>query len=261
MNFVGPRVVRISPTQGDRLAPSGGWPVVSAAVSVLLMTIRVVIADDQPLLRTGLRKVLESDPDLVVVAEAADGIEAIDTAVGALADIVLMDIRMPRMDGIEATRQLAAAAPATRVLILTTYDLDEYVFGALQAGASGFVLKDVPPEQLISAVHVVAAGDALLSPSATRRLVAEFARRPVLRDQPAGLADLTDRELEVLQLMARGWSNREIAAHLILGEATVKTHVGHLFAKLSLRDRAQAVVIAYEAGVVAPGNLNPIDRR
>jgi DNA-binding NarL/FixJ family response regulator len=217
------------------------------------MPIRVVIADDQPLLRTGLRKVLESEPDLSVVAEAADGYEAIDAALGARADIVLMDIRMPRLDGIEATRRLALAAPATRVLILTTYDLDEYVFSALQAGASGFVLKDVPPEQLIEAVRVVAAGDALLSPSVTRRLISEFARRPVLREQPAGIAELTEREREVLQLMARGLSNREIADRLILGEATIKTHVGRVFSKLHLRDRAQAVVVAYETGIVSPG--------
>ena len=217
------------------------------------MSIRLVIADDQPLLRTGLRKVLESEPDMTVAAEAGDGFEAIDATVGTHADVVLMDIRLPRMDGIEATRRISAEAPDTRVLILTTYDLDEYVFSALQAGASGFVLKDVPPEQLIDAVRVVHAGDALLSPSVTRRLVTEFAKRPVLAERPAGLDELTERELQVLELIGRGMSNREIAERLILGEATIKTHVGRVFAKLGVRDRAQAVVVAYEAGVIAPG--------
>jgi DNA-binding NarL/FixJ family response regulator len=217
------------------------------------MPIRVLIADDQPLLRTGLRKVLEGEDDLRVVAEAGDGHEAIEAARGARADIVLMDIRMPRMDGIEATRRLAESAPDARVLILTTYDLDEYVFAALQAGASGFVLKDVPPEQLIDAVRVVAAGDALLSPSVTRRLISEFARRPALAPPHPGLAGLTEREREVLRLMGRGLSNAEIAGRLILGEATVKTHASRVFMKLGLRDRAQAVVAAYEAGIVSPG--------
>ncbi len=220
------------------------------------MSIRVVIADDQPLLRTGLRKVLEMEEGMSVVAEAADGHEAVEAARGTHADVVLMDIRMPRMDGIEATRHLTELAPETRVLILTTYDLDEYVFSALQAGASGFVLKDVPPEQLVEAVRVVAGGEALLSPSVTRRLISEFARRPQPPAPPPALGDLTERETEVLRLLGRGMSNAEIADRLILGEATVKTHVSRVFMKLGLRDRAQAVVAAYEAGIVAPGEAD-----
>jgi len=215
--------------------------------------ISVLVADDQALVRGGFTILLENDPGIDVVGEASTGRQAVELVARHHPDVVLMDIRMPRMDGIEATRRISAEAPDTRVLILTTYDLDEYVFSALQAGASGFVLKDVPPEQLIDAVRVVHAGDALLSPSVTRRLVTEFARRPVLPERPAGLDDLTERELQVLELIGRGLSNREIADRLILGEATIKTHVGRVFAKLGVRDRAQAVVVAYEAGVIAPG--------
>ena len=221
------------------------------------MTIRVLIADDQPLMRTGFRMILDAEPDLEVVGEAADGAEAVRLAAGARADVVLMDVRMPGMDGIEATRRLAGdgVQDPVRVLILTTFDLDEYVLSALRAGASGFLLKDVPPEDLVDAIKVVAAGDALLAPSVTRRLLDRFAAS--LPDpaaaRPAALDTLTARELEVLGLVARGMSNAEIAEHLVVSETTVKTHVGRLLAKLDLRDRVQAVVLAYETGVVRPG--------
>ena len=221
------------------------------------MTIRVLIADDQPLMRTGFRMILAAEPDLEGVGEAADGAEAVRLAAGARADVVLMDVRMPGMDGIEATRRLAGdgVQDPVRVLILTTFDLDEYVLSALRAGASGFLLKDVPPEDLVDAIKVVAAGDALLAPSVTRRLLDRFAAS--LPDpaaaRPAALDTLTARELEVLGLVARGMSNAEIAEHLVVSETTVKTHVGRLLAKLDLRDRVQAVVLAYETGVVRPG--------
>jgi DNA-binding NarL/FixJ family response regulator len=219
------------------------------------MTISVLIADDQGLVRAGFRKLLESEQGLRVVAEAADGIEAIALARRLQPDIVLMDIRMPRLDGLEATRRLLHGPTRTRVVMLTTFDLDEYVFDALTAGASGFLLKDAPPEQLIAAIQVVAGGDALLAPSITRRLIEEFVRRPPSRaGPPSRLAGLTARELDVLKLLARGLSNAEIAAELILGEATVKTHVGNLLTKLGLRDRVQAVVLAYESGLVQPGS-------
>jgi DNA-binding NarL/FixJ family response regulator len=218
------------------------------------MTISVLIADDQGLVRAGFRKLLESEDGLLVVAEAADGIEAVALARQLQPDIVLMDIRMPRLDGLEATRRLLNGPTRTRVVMLTTFDLDEYVFDALTAGASGFLLKDAPPEQLIAAIQVVAGGDALLAPSITRRLIEEFVRRPPPRSgPPIQLAGLTAREVEVLRLLARGLSNAEIAAELILGEATVKTHVGNLLTKLNLRDRVQAVVLAYESGLVQPG--------
>jgi DNA-binding NarL/FixJ family response regulator len=221
------------------------------------MTIRVAIADDQALVRAGFRKLLEVEPDLDVVAEARDGLEAIALARSLRPDVVLMDIRMPRLDGIAATRQITAAAD-TRVLVLTTYDLDEYVFDALKAGASGFLLKDSPPADLIAAIHIVAAGDALLAPSVTKRLIAEFARRaaPTARSTDV-LARLTPRELDVLTLLGRGLSNAEIAAELIVGQATVKTHVGNVLMKLDLRDRAQAVVVAYESGLIQPRSGNP----
>ena len=221
------------------------------------MTIRVLIADDQPLMRTGFRMILDAEPDLEVVGEAADGAEAVRLAAGARADVVLMDVRMPGMDGIEATRRLAGdgVQDPVRVLILTTFDLDEYVLSALRAGASGFLLKDVPPEDLVDAIKVVAAGDALLAPSVTRRLLDRFASS--LPDpataRPTALDTLTARELEVLGLVARGMSNAEIAEHLVVSETTVKTHVGRLLFKLDLRDRVQAVVLAYETGIVRPG--------
>jgi DNA-binding NarL/FixJ family response regulator len=221
------------------------------------VTIRVLIADDQPLMRTGFRMILDAEPDLEVVGEAADGAEAVWLAAYVRADVVLMDVRMPGMDGIEATRRLAGdgVQDPVRVLILTTFDLDEYVLSALRAGASGFLLKDVPPEDLVEAIRVVAAGDALLAPSVTRRLLDRFADR--LPDpaaaRPGALDSLTARELEVLGLVARGMSNAEIADHLVVSETTVKTHVGRLLAKLDLRDRVQAVVLAYETGIVRPG--------
>jgi DNA-binding NarL/FixJ family response regulator len=216
------------------------------------MSVRVLIADDQALVRAGFKKLLEAEPDIHVVGETVDGAEAVEAVRRLGPDVVLMDIRMPKMDGLEATRRIVESAPSTRVLILTTYDLDEYVYDALRAGASGFLLKDSPPEQLIAAVHVVAGGDALLAPEITRRLIEEFARRPMPRSEPL-LAQLTRRETEVLKLLARGLSNTEIAAELVLGEATIKTHVGNVFTKLALRDRAQAVVFAYESGLVQPG--------
>jgi DNA-binding NarL/FixJ family response regulator len=219
------------------------------------VSIRVLLVDDQALLRAGFRLILESEPDLEVAGEAGDGHEAVEAAGRLAPDVVLMDIRMPRLDGIEATRRVVRAPGAARVLILTTFDLDEYVFEALRAGASGFLLKDTPPEDLVSAIRVVAGGDGLLAPSVTRRLIEEFARQPA-RDAPppAALDSLTARELEVLTLMARGLTNHEIATQLFVGETTVKTHVGRVLDKLGLRDRVQAVVLAYECGLVLPGN-------
>ena len=215
--------------------------------------IRVLIADDQALMRGGFRMILDAQDDIEVVGEAIDGRDAVEQYRRTAPDVVVMDVRMPAMDGIEATRRLTAAGPPARVLILTTFDLDEYVYEALRAGASGFLLKDRPPEELVAAVRVVAAGDALIAPSVTRRLIEEFARRPQRPAAPDGLDELTEREREVLVLMARGRSNAEIAAGLFIAETTVKTHVGHVLAKLRLRDRAQAVVIAYESGLVHPG--------
>ncbi len=199
--------------------------------------------------------ILESEADITVVGEASDGREAIEVVARSAPDVVLMDVRMPVMDGIEATRHVVASEGDARVLILTTFDLDDYVYSALRAGASGFMLKDAPAEQLINAVRVIAAGDALLAPSVTRLLIEEVSRRPSVDPSAVapGLADLTDRELEVLMLMARGLSNSEIATQLYLGEATVKTHVGRVLTKLGLRDRVQAVVVAYESGLVTPG--------
>lgn len=217
------------------------------------MTLSVAIVDDQALMRTGFQMILEAEDDLSVCWTAGTGREAVERCAQESPDVVLMDVRMPEMDGIEATRRLQAdPSIATRVLILTTFDLDEYVFEAVRAGASGFLLKDTPPEELIAAVRVVAAGDALLAPSVTRTLIEAFASQPT-RQTPPPPADLTERELEVLGLIARGLSNGEIAAELILGEATVKTHVSRILMKLGLRDRVQAVVYAYEAGIVTPG--------
>src|SRR5438067_13434826 len=215
--------------------------------------IRVLIADDQELVRTGFRVILDAGPDLEVVGEAGDGREAVELVPQKRPDVVLMDIRMPNLDGIEATRRIATGERAPRVLILTTFDLDEYVYEALRAGASGFLLKDAGADELLHAVRVVAAGEALLSPSITRRLIEDYARRPPARAQPAALAELTPRELEVIRLIARGLSNGEIARELVVGDATVKTHVARVFAKLDLHDRAQAVVLAYESGLVQPG--------
>jgi DNA-binding NarL/FixJ family response regulator len=216
----------------------------------------VLIADDQALVRVGLRKILEAEPDLGVVGEAADGEEAIGEARRLCPDVVLMDIRMPVLDGIEATRRLVQAHPGTRVLILTTFGLDTYVYEALRAGASGFMLKDAPPEEIAAAVRIVASGEALLAPAVTRAVVEEFARRPVPKEPaalPAVLSELTPREREVLDLLARGLSNPEICAQLVITEATAKTHVARLLQKLGLRDRVQVVIYAYETGIVAPG--------
>ncbi len=219
--------------------------------------IRTLVVDDQGLVRAGFRMILEAQPDIEVVGEAADGLEAVSAARRLRPDVVLMDIRMPRLDGLEATRRLAGpgVADPVRVLILTTFDLDEYVLSALRAGASGFLLKDVPPEDLVDAIRVVAAGDALLAPSVTRRLLDRFASTlpDPAASRPAALDTLTARELEVLGLVARGMSNAEIAEHLVVSETTVKTHVGRLLFKLDLRDRVQAVVLAYETGIVRPG--------
>ncbi|NGO12254.1 response regulator transcription factor [Streptomyces sp. HC44] len=218
------------------------------------MTIRLLIVDDQELIRTGFRLFLQTQNDLEVVGEAADGHEALTQAAALRPDVVLMDIRMPRMDGVEATSRLTVSGASPRVLILTTYDLDEYVFGALRAGASGFLLKDASRDRLLEAIRVVHAGEALLSPSITRRLIEDYATRTAPLRPPAKLpADLTPRERETLLLVARGLSNPEIAAHLVVTEATVKSHIGSMFAKLHLRDRAQAVVFAYENGLVLPG--------
>ena len=216
--------------------------------------IQVLLADDQPLLRTGFRMVLGAEPDLDVVGEAGDGAEAVELTRRLLPAVVLMDVRMPRLDGVAATKAIVAAGLPSRVLVLTTFDLDEYVVGALRAGASGFLSKDVPAEELIAAIRTVAAGDAVVSPRILRRLLNRFAARlpepGVDRRQP--LAILTDREQEVLTLMARGRSNGEIAKELFVSETTVKTHVGHVLTKLGLRDRVQAVILAYETGLVRP---------
>jgi DNA-binding NarL/FixJ family response regulator len=224
------------------------------------VTVRVFIVDDQPLLRAGFRMILSAEPDIEVAGEAGDGQSAVDAVGEVRPDVVLMDIRMPVMDGVEATRRIRALGiePAPRVLILTTFDLDEYVVEALRAGAAGFLLKDAPTDDLIRAIHVVAGGDALIAPSITRRLLDRFARNlpPAETRMPDALRELTDREREVLQLVAHGLSNAEIADRLVLGEATVKTHVSHVLAKLSLRDRVQAVVVAYELGLVRPGETD-----
>ncbi|MBA3748237.1 MAG: response regulator transcription factor [Solirubrobacterales bacterium] len=217
--------------------------------------ISVLIADDQDLVRAGFHAILEDQPGIVVVGEAKDGYDAVDLARRRGPDVVLMDIQMPGLDGIEAARRILAepTQPPIAVLMLTTFDLNEYVYDALRAGASGFLLKDIPPEQLVAAVRIVAAGDALIAPAITKRLIAQFAHAAPKRTPP-GFADLTPRELEVLRLVARGLSNAEIATELIVSESTIKTHMKRLLAKLELRDRVQAVVAAYEAGLVTPGD-------
>jgi len=227
------------------------------------VTIRVLVVDDQTLVRTGFRMILDHEPDIEVVGEAADGLEALDAAARLEPDVILMDVRMPNMDGIEATRHLTDPTrnQPHKVIILTTFDLDEYVFNALGAGASGFLLKDAPTDDLVRAVRVVASGDALVDPAVTRRLIEAFVvatgnggGAPVARRRDdAALAQLTEREVEVLQALARGLSNAEVAADLYVSETTVKTHVGHILTKLGLRDRVQAVVFAYEHGLVQPG--------
>jgi DNA-binding NarL/FixJ family response regulator len=220
------------------------------------MSVRVVIADDQALVRAGFKMILEAEPEIDVVGEAEDGVEAVELIKQLKPDVALMDIRMPRLNGLEATREIVNGgtdAP-TRVLMLTTFDLNEYVYEALRAGASGFLLKDVPADQLVAGIQVVARGEALLAPSITRRLIEEFARnQPIDRTPPKEVDELTAREMEVFKLIARGMSNAEVAAELIVSETTVKTHVARILMKLHLRDRVQAVVYAYESGLIQPG--------
>ncbi len=221
------------------------------------MSVRIMIADDQALVRAGFKMILDAEDDLEVVGEAVDGLQAVEMCRRLKPDVVLMDIRMPELDGIEATRRVVEASSdesPVRVLMLTTFDLNEYVYEALRAGASGFLLKDVPPEQLAAGIRVVADGEALLAPSITKRLIQEFAEvAPAMPEPPRGMDELTARELEVFKLVARGLSNAEIAAELIVSETTVKTHVARMLMKLGLRDRVQAVVLAYEHGVAIPG--------
>jgi DNA-binding NarL/FixJ family response regulator len=224
------------------------------------MSIRVLVADDQPLVRAGLRMLLSATTDLEVVGEAANGEEAVSLAEQLLPDVVLMDVRMPGTDGLQATHRILSAPglEAVRVVILTTFDLDEYVFDALGAGASGFVLKDAEPDEIMRAVRAAASGDAVLSPSVTRRLIADYARRPrSVKIDASALEDLTDREREVMVLVARGLSNAEIAARLFVSPLTAKTHVSRILAKLDARDRAQLVTLAYELGLVEPGDPRP----
>jgi DNA-binding NarL/FixJ family response regulator len=212
------------------------------------MSIRVLVADDQSMVRAGFRLLLSGEDDIEVVAEASNGLEAVDRAARFHPTVVLMDIRMPQLDGLEATRRILAADSTARILILTTFDLDEYVYEALRSGASGFVLKDDPPEQLLAAIRVVADGEALLSPSITKRVIKQFTRIP-RTEPPRQLDELTERELDVFRLIARGLSNAEIARELYISDTTVKTHITHILMKLNLRDRVQAVVLAYEVGL------------
>lgn len=221
------------------------------------MTIRVLLVDDEAMIRTGLRLVLEAESDIAVMGEAADGAQAVTAAAALRPDVVLMDVRMPRLDGLAATRKILAADPAVKVVVLTTFDEDAYVQDALRLGASGFLLKVAPPERLVEAIRVAAHGDALLDPLVTRRVIAAFARTtrdPASTGPPPGLNELTAREAEVLRMLARGMSNAEIAAELVVGDATVKTHVARILMKLQLRDRVQAVIYAYEYGLVQPGH-------
>lgn len=216
--------------------------------------IRVLLADDQSLVRAGFRMILKAEPGIEVVGEAGDGAEVVARARELSPHVILMDIRMPIVDGIEATRRIVTDETSPRVLVLTTFDLDEYVYGALRAGASGFLLKDAPEEQLVSAIRVIATGGSLFAPSVTRRLIEEFSRRTGHSTPPPDLGSLTPREVEMLRLVARGLTNAEIAAEFVVSEHTVKTHVAHILQKLDLRDRTQAVVVAYESGLVRPGD-------
>jgi DNA-binding NarL/FixJ family response regulator len=222
------------------------------------VTIRVLVADDQSMVRAGFRMLLSGEEDIEVVAEASDGLEAVEKAARFDPAVILMDIRMPELDGLQATRRILAADGAARVLILTTFDLDEYVYEALRAGASGFVLKDDPPEQLIAAIRTVAAGDALLSPSVTKSVIKQFTRVP-RPEPPHEVDELTEREREIFRLIARGLSNAEIGEELFITETTVKTHVTHILRKLGLRDRVQAVVLAYQTGLFEPDARRPGD--
>jgi DNA-binding NarL/FixJ family response regulator len=215
--------------------------------------IRVLLADDEAMVREGIRLIVESEDDIEVVGEADDGAQAVERTLQLHPDVVLMDIRMPSVDGLEATRRLATANVQARVIVLTTFDNDEYVYDALRSGATGFMLKSAPRDQLIAAVRVAARGEELLAPSITRRLIEEFVRKPAPGGRPPSLNELTDREVDVLRLIGRGRSNEEIGQELFISYATVKTHIGRIFSKLDLRDRAQAVVIAYESGLVRPG--------
>jgi DNA-binding NarL/FixJ family response regulator len=218
------------------------------------VSIRILLADDERLVRAGFRMILKAEHDLEVVGEAADGLEAVEGATKLRPDVVLMDIRMPTLDGLQATRRILAGPDLRpRVIVLTTFDLDEYVYEALRVGASGFLLKDAPEDQLVAAIRVAADGGSIFAPSVTRRLIEEFARRSSRREAPPGLAELTPRELEVLRLIVGGLSNHEIAAKLVVSEHTAKTHVAHILQKLNLRDRVQAVVLAYETELVVPG--------
>jgi len=220
------------------------------------MSIRVVIVDDQAMVRAGFRMILEAEPDIEVAGEAEDGVVAVSVVSTLKPDVALMDIQMPTMDGLEATRHIMAIQKeiVTRVLILTTFEREDYIFEALRSGASGFILKNASPEDLVAAIRIVAKGDALLAPSVTRRIIAEFAKQPIHKDYDDEIGHLTEREIQVLRLLAKGKTNDEIANELIIGEATVKTHVSNLLTKLNLRDRVQAVVFAYESGIVQPGN-------
>ena len=223
------------------------------------MTIRVLVADDQSMVRAGFRMLLSREQDIEVVAEASNGLEAVGKAARFRPTVVLMDIRMPELDGLQATRRILAADDTARILILTTFDLDEYIYEALRAGASGFVLKDDPPEQLLAAIRTVAAGDALLSPAVTKRVIRQFARIP-RPSPPKQVEELTDRELDVLRLIARGLSNAEIGQQLYIGDTTVKTHITHILQKLGLRDRVQAIVLAYETGLFDTDARPPINQ-
>jgi DNA-binding NarL/FixJ family response regulator len=223
------------------------------------MTVRVLVADDQSMVRAGFRMLLGGEPDIEVVAEASNGLEAVDKAARFRPTVVLMDIRMPELDGLQATQRILAADDTPRILILTTFDLDEYVYEALRAGASGFVLKDDPPEQLLAAIRIVAGGDALLSPGITKRVIKQFTRIPHPAP-PRELDDLTERELEVFRLIARGFSNAEIGRELYISDTTVKTHITHILQKLKLRDRVQAVVLAYQTGLLEADTRRPSSR-